>query len=58
MAGAQWVGIPPRKNTIGKDIPTIIPNCVEFGIGYRRMRREKLRRETECLFAPIMILLL
>jgi len=58
MAEAQWVGTPPRKDTIGEDIPTIIPNSVEFGIGYRRMRREKLRRETECLFAPIVILLL
>jgi hypothetical protein len=33
-------GIPPREDTIGKDIPTIVPYGIEFGIDDRRMRKE------------------
>ena len=29
--------IPLREYTIGEDVPTIVPYCVEFGIGYRKL---------------------
>ena len=50
--------IPLRKYTTGEDLPTIVPYSVKFGIGYSRMCRKELRREIECLSAPVIILFL